>query len=1029
MNPSRIFVERPIMTTLFMTFLFMMGVLGYIRLPVSDMPDVDFPTITVKAAFPGTNPETMANIVAVPLEKQFMQIPGLHKVTSQNTLGSTQIVLNFDLSRNIDLAAVDVQSAIFQAQAFLPPDLPTPPSYQKVNPSDTPVMYICLMSESVDLAEIYKYGFTLLAQRLSMVDGVAQVLVYGTPYAARIDIDPYLVSTMGFDWPTLAQDVALSTPDLPTGQLDGFKRSWIVSSKANLQSADEFAPVIIRWENGMPVRLEDIGKPIDSLDNIRIGVKYFDKGENKNGISTVVLAILKQAGANTVRLSELVNKELPILTKQLPASIRMIIMHDKAETIRSSIDEVEITLTIAFVLVTLVIFIYLGSPMDTFIPALAMPMSIMMTFWFMDILGYTVDNLSLLALILATGFIVDDAIVVLENIVHHMEMGVSRWRASIEGSKQIGFTIVSMTLSLVAVFIPLVYMEGIIGKLFLEFSIVLIIVILSSGFISLTLTPMLCSRFLTLKKEGKKGFAKISETLNTKFNRLYERSLRRAIHWKKTILLIGAMNVILSLVIGYLLPKDFLPDDDVGFIQGYTLGQEGASPIEMSNLQDVAAAAIKDDPNIQSMISIFGFPQTNQGILYLSLIPYNDRTVPNTLQHLQTLLRKVPGVNSYLKNVPLINLNIGSISRGQYQYTLSGWNSKDVFNAAELLTEKMKLMPELQAVNNDMQIHTPQVAFDILREAASSYGITATDVQNALLYAYSGNRVARIHTPYDQYDVITEVPISEQRQVPDLKSVWLTNSNTGDLVPMGAIADWSVGVGTSQINHINQFPASTIAFNLTPGASLGPVLQKVEKEAKAIAPSGVYAEVLGAAQTFKDSISSLGILFIFSIVAIYIILGILYESFIHPLTIISSLPPAILGGLLTLYVFGLPLNLYGYLGLILLIGIVKKNGILVVDFALENKRIKHENPENSIIDACIVRFRPIMMTTFAAIMGAVPIVLASGPGAVGRRSLGYVIIGGLLLSQLITLFLTPVIYLYLDRWNDKFTFKPEEDHA
>jgi HAE1 family hydrophobic/amphiphilic exporter-1 len=1017
------------MTTLLMAFFFMMGVLSFMRLPVSDMPNVDFPTITVKAAFPGTNPETMANIVAVPLEKQFMQIPGLQKVTSQNTLGSTQIVLNFDLSRNIDLAAVDVQSAIYQAQAFLPPDLPTPPSYQKVNPSDTPVMYISLMSESIDLAEIYKYSFTLLAQRLSMVDGVAQVLVYGTPYAARIDMDPYLVSTMGLDWPTLANDISLSTPDLPTGQLDGFERSWIVSSKANLQSAAEFAPIIIRWQDGMPVRLEDIGHPIDSLDNIRIGVKYFDKEESKNGTPTVVLAILKQAGANAVLLSELVHKQLPILAKQLPASIKMNIMYDKAVTIKSSIDEVELTLIIAFVLVTLVIFVYLGSPMDTFIPALAMPMSIMMTFWFMDILGYTVDNLSLLALILATGFIVDDAIVVLENIVHHMEAGMGRWKASIEGSKQIGFTIVSMTLSLVAVFIPLVYMQGIIGKLFLEFSIVLIVVILCSGFISLTLTPMLCSRFLALKKEGKKGFAKISETLNTKFNSLYEKSLRKAIHYRKTILLVGVVNVILSFVIGYLLPKDFLPDDDVGFIQGYTLAQEGTSPLEMSNLQDSAANAIKNDPNIRSMISVFGFPQTNQGILYLNLIPYEERTVPNTLQHLQTTLKKVPGINSFLKNIPLINLNIGSISRGQYQYTLSGWNGKDVYSATDLLTEKMKAMPELQAVNNDLQINTPQVAFDILREAASSYGITATDVQNALLYAYSGNRVARIHTPFDQYDVIPEVPINLQRKLPDLKGIWLKNSNTGDMVPMGAIANWDVGVGTSQVNHINQFPSSTIAFNLTPGSSLGPVLEKIEKTAKEIAPSGVYAEVLGAAQTFKDSVSSLGILFIFSIVAIYIILGILYESFIHPLTILSSLPPAILGGLLTLYILGLPLNLYGYLGLILLIGIVKKNGILVVDFALDNKRTKHEDPENSILDACIVRFRPIMMTTFAAIMGAVPIVLASGPGAVGRRSLGYVIIGGLLLSQLITLFLTPVIYLYLDKWNDKFTFKTEKENV
>lgn len=773
----------------------------------------------------------------------------------------------------------------------------------------------------------------------------------------------------------------------------------------------------------MPVRFQDIGKPIDSVENIRFGVKYYDK-DHVDGTPTVVLAVLKQPGANTVRLSEIIHEQLPNLMEELPSSIELKVMYDKAVTIKSSIREVEETLIIAFILVTLVIFVYLGSPTDTFIPAVAMPMSIMMTFWFMDVFGFTIDNLSLLALILATGFIVDDAVVVLENIVHHMEKGLSRWKAALEGSRLIGFTIVSMTLSLVAVFIPLVYMSGIIGKLFFEFSIVLIVVILCSGVISLTLTPMLCSRSLSLRKEGKKK--NFSDYLNENFNQLYEKSLRKFITYRKTILLIGLANVVLSGLLFYILPKDFLPDDDVGFIQGYTVAEEGTSPLQMASLQQNAADSVKHDPNVLSMISVFGSPQPNQGILYMNLAPYNERTVPNTLLHLMGVLKEVPGLNSFLKNMPLINLNIGSASRGAYQYTLQGWNAHDVYSGSENLLSKLTAMPELQGVNSDLQIHAPQVKFNILREQASALGVTAQEIQQTLLYAYSGNRVARINTSFDQYDVILEVPLSTQRIMEDLRALWLMSINTTDLIPLSSVADWEIGIGPSQVNHINQLPAVTFAFNLSHGSALSTTLEKIKNAAKEVVPKGVFASVKGAAQTFKDSVSSLGLLFIFAIIAIYIILGILYESFIHPLTILSSLPPAILGGLLTLWLFDMPLNLYSYLGLILLIGIVKKNGILVVDFALENKRLKHEDPVHSIVDACIVRFRPIMMTTFAAIMGAIPIAFASGPGAVGRRPLGYVIIGGLLLSQLITLYLTPVIYLYMDKWNDKISLPVEQ---
>jgi len=1023
-NPSRIFIQRPIMTVLVMVFLFFMGVLGYWKLPINDMPNVDFPAITVSTMYPGASPETIATIVTTPLEKQFMQIPGLTSVSSKNTLGNSQIVLNFDLSRNLDGAALDVQAAITQAQAYLPPNLPYPPIFQKFNPSDTPILDIVMMSDSVDLSEIYRYGFTLVAQRLSMVDGVAQVLVQGQPYAARVGVDPYLVSTMDLSWDYLAGQVAGSTPDLPTGQLDGLNRSWIVDSDANLQTAEAFNPIILRWQDGTPTRFDEVGESVASVQNTRFGVKYYDE-DHKEGIPAIILSVLRQPGSNTVKLSSIIKSELPSLMDKLPASIKLKVMYDKAETIKSSIGEVEETLIIAIILVTLVIFIYLGSPTDTLIPTLAMPMSIMMTFWFMELFGFTIDNLSLLALILATGFIIDDAVVVLENIVHHMEKGMKRWQAAVEGSRQIGFTIVSMTLSLAAVFIPLVYMSGIIGRLFFEFSIVLVTVILCSGFISLTLTPMLCSRILSLKKAGKKK--NFSDYLNENFNRIYEKSLHRWVPFRKTILAIGILNVVLTCFLFYVLPKGFLPDDDIGYIQGFTVADEGASPTQMSMLQDQVADALKHDSNIVSMMSTYGTPQVNQGLLSIYLVPFKERTVKNTLTYFMNMLRETPGINTYLKNIPLINLDIGSSSRGAYQYTLQGWNKRDVYTSAAKMFEQLKKMEQLQGVNSDMQINAPQVKFNILREQAASLGVTAQEIQQTLLYAYSGNRVARINTPYDQYDVIIEVPEAQKKIVDDLRALWVSSINTNGLIPLSAVADWKIGSGPSQVNHINQLPAVTFAFNLAHGAALNTTLKKIDEISKTTVDKGIFASVRGAAQTFQESVSSLGILFVFSIVAIYIILGILYESFIHPLTILSSLPPAILGGLLTLWIFDMPLDLYSYLGLILLIGIVKKNGILVVDFALQNKREKHEDPYHAIIDACVVRFRPIMMTTFAAIMGAVPIMFASGPGAVGRRPLGYVIVGGLLLSQLITLYLTPVIYLYMDKWNDKFAMATGEE--
>lgn len=1024
------------MTILVMTFLLFMGFLGYEKLPVSDLPTVDFPTIAVTTQFPGTSPDTIANIVSAPLEKQFMAIPGVTNVTSQNTLGVSKIVLQFELDKDINVAAQEVQQAITQAQAFLPPNLPYPPVYQKVNPSDTPILYIALTSETLDLGEMYKYGFTIIAQRLSMIEGVAQVLVYGAPYAARINFDPYYISTLGLTFEDLSNTVAQNTPNLPVGQLDGYKRSWIIASDENLQNANQFDPVVVRWDDGAYTKVEDIGFTQDSTNNIRIA-SYFYTKEHPEGLPTVTLAVQKQPGANTVKVAENIDAMLPILVKQLPTSIKLEVMFDKSKTIKDSIDEVELTLIVALLLVTLVIYIYLNNVRDTIIPAIAMPLSIVGTFWFMDIFNFSIDNLSMLGLILATGFIVDDAIVVLENIVHHIEKGYNRWKAAIMGSRLISFTILSMTLSLAAVFIPLIYMGGVIGRLFKEFAIVMVIVILISGFVSLTLTPMLASRLASTNKSSPHN--RISQFLNTTFLNFYKRTLEKVMKHKRLTLFFATLSIVGSAVLYKILPKDFLPDDDIGFVVGYTLAAEGTSPAEMVYFMGEGADIIKEDPNVVSLLSITGFPQTNQGIYYLRLVDLKDRTVPNIILNFAEKLSVVPGLKTFLKNVPLINLSIGTVSRGAYQYSLQGWEKKDVYKATEAMVARMSEMPELQGVNSDLQIRTPQLRITLDREQAASFGITPQEMQNTLLLAYSGNRVARIQTPFDQYDVITEVPQKNQRLPIDVDALWMRNGITSDLVPLKAFTKTDIDIGASQVNHINQFPASTIAFNLNPGVALSTALEKIDKAAEEVVPQGIFSGVKGTAQTFAESVSTLGVLFIFAIIAIYIILGILYESFVHPITILSSLPPAILGGLLTLWIFGFSLNLYGYLGLILLIGIVKKNGIMMVDFALENKRHYHENTEKAIMDAAFVRFRPIMMTTLAAIMGAVPIVFASGAGAVGRRPMGYVIIGGLLFSQMITLYITPVIYCYLDKWSDKFAFTqakseeieqeiPEEEH-
>lgn len=1020
MNLCAPFIQRPVMTTLLTFALILMGLSAFHKLPVSNLPDVNYPTITVTTPFPGASPETMANTVSTPLEKQFMTIPGIRYVTSTNTLGASTIILEFEINRDIDFAAVDVEAAIVTAKPQLPPNLPQDPTFRKVNPSSTPIIYISLTSPTMTSGELYDYANTLIGQRISIIDGVSQVLVYGSPTAVRAQVDPGFVASLGISLQEIADSLFRGNQYQPLGQFDGDHYAEIIYDNGALYDANAYAPLIVAYRKGAPVRMEDLGIVVDSLQNDRAVRRYINKSVNQ---PSVTLAVQRGPGANAVKVAGEVHKLLSNLQNQLPGALELKVIFDRSESIRQSISDVELTLIIAFVLVVIVIFIYLGKVRDTVIPALAMPMSIMATFAIMYPLGFTLDNLSLLALTLAIGFIIDDAIVVLENIVRHIEAGEAPYAASLSGSKQISFTIVSMTLSLIAVFIPLVFMEGLIGKLFQEFAITLTIVTLMSGLISLTLTPMLCSRFLPPREKIHEGrLAGISARFNSWMLAYYEKGLVWVLNHRKTMLIVGLISVLLSAYLFRVLPTDFIPDEDIGFIIAYTEAEQGTSSDQMYRYQTQLLQMMQQQPEIASMISNSSTPEYRQGLVFTRLVPRSQRREAGELiQEWNKKFNTIPGLNVFLKNVPLIDLNVGPQVRGTYQFLIQGLDSQELYASAERLISKMKADPLFQGISTDLEVKTPQLTLDIQRDQASALGVDVLNFEQSLYFSYSGNRVSRIQTPVDQYDVILELNRDQQRVPNSLYSIYLRSNTTNRLVPFSALANWKEEVGPASINHFAQFPSVTITFNIVEGVPLSDGLKRLRELATESFTEKITGNVKGAAESFEEAIRSVSLLLIITVLTIYIVLGILYESFVHPLTILSTLPPAIVGGLLTLYFTGRPLSLYAYLGIILLIGIVKKNGIMIVDFALDNIRNKGESAEKSIYDACMARFRPIMMTTAAAIMGALPIALGIGASGESRRPLGYVIIGGMCVSQLITLFLTPVIYLYLERMRERFT--------